>query len=94
MEKLDKITELDSIDNLFIKLFVKTRRWVNNIIKDYSSYFHYKFSIILFISVYALRTYWYICYQKTVRLIKVPIFLFRQLSYLKQSLVDWFLILN
>ena len=33
-EKLDKITELDSIDNLFMKRFVKTRKWVNNIIKD------------------------------------------------------------
>ena len=34
IEKLDKITELDSIDNIFLIRFFKTRRWVNNIIKD------------------------------------------------------------
>ena len=33
-EKLDVITELDSIDNLFMKQFVKIRKWTNNIIKD------------------------------------------------------------
>ena len=31
-EKLDVITELDSIDNLFMKQFVKIRKWTNNII--------------------------------------------------------------
>ena len=34
VEKLDKVTELDLIDNLFMKRFVKTRKWSNNIIKD------------------------------------------------------------
>ena len=33
-KKLDFITELDSIDNLFMQRYEKTRKWANNIIKD------------------------------------------------------------